>query len=217
MENEKKKILLRRGSFRCASEMADACGALFAAGAVLTLLVLVLSLFTFGDTIDMLLDTMLVVCILLVVAVGFAWLVTGSDLGCEYEARETEFEVVGPKSKREIFYYNDVKSVSYSQIRKKDRLCGYVVTIVTGVRTVSYRYVFAPTAELRDTDATPFNYLEINCGMREETKLNINHEAVIMQLESRRRVQRRKKTTQNERVAEFLEGIEQSSKRSKDE
>ena len=156
MENEKKKILLRRGSFRCASEKAEACGALFVAGLALTLIVFVLSLFTLGEMLDMLMGIMVVVCVIMLVAVLFAWIVFGSDLGCEFEARETEFEITGPKSKREIFYYNDVRSVSYTQLRKNDKLRGYVVTITTGVRNVAYRFVFSPNAEYLDTDATPF-------------------------------------------------------------
>ena len=136
-----------------------------------------------------------------------ARLVLGSGQGCEYTARETEFEVIGPKAQREIFYYSDISEVIYTPIRKKERLRGYTVAIVTGIRTVRYRFVFSPNAELLDTEHTPFYYLEVNAGLREEVQLTVNSEAVMSQFESRQRDQKKKTSTRGERAQEFFNSI----------
>lgn len=209
MADEQKKILLRRGTFYCADKNAQRCAAMFAVGLAVTAIVLILSLFSFSETTDSFFDVLLAVCAVMTVLAAAAWAVLGSGMECSYEARDTEFEVRGPKKKREIFYYNDVRKISYAQIRQKDRLRGYNVTVVTGIREVRYRFVFSPNAELLDTDATPFYFLEVNAGLREETKLAIDHGAVLSQLESRQRSQK-KKTSRSERVADFLDRIDKN-------
>ena len=209
---EEKKILQRRGSFTCSDRRAEMCGALFAAGLFMTLIVLVLSFFNLGEFWDMAVSTMFIVCVVMLVGIVLARVGFGSGQGCEFEARETEFEVRGPKSRREIFYYKDVVAVNYAQIRRHDRLRGYEVTIVTSIRQVKYRFMFSPNAEFLDTDSTPFYYLEVNSGLREETKLTVNQNAVMAQFENMQRSQKKHKVSRSERVAEFLEGIDKSSK-----
>ncbi|MGN0686648.1 MAG: hypothetical protein ACI4KA_00915 [Oscillospiraceae bacterium] len=214
MAESDRTVLLRRGSFRCANPKAELCGAALAAALMLTVVVLILSFFSFGKFIDMLIDTMLVVSIVMLLAAAIARLMMGLGHECSYEARETEFEVRGPKLRREIFYYSDVNAVSYVQIRKGGRLRGYLVTIRTGVRTIEYRYMFSPTAELLDTENTPFYYLEVNSGLRGETKLTVNADAVLSQFESMQRSQKKKhKGARNEVLADFFEGIDKSAKR----
>lgn len=210
---ETRKILRQRGTFRCADKRAEMCAALTGAGAVATLLVLLLSLFSFGEYLDMLLDIMVWVCAVMLVAAAVAWAVFGSGLECSYEARDTEFEVRGPKSRKEYFYYSDVRSVEYRQILRKGMVSGYTVAIQTGTRGIEYRFMFSPNAELRDTEHTPFYCLEVNSGLREESKLQIDPEAVLSQFESRQRSQRHDKTSKNERLADFFEGIDKQSKK----
>ena len=207
---EEKKILQRRGSFRCADKRAEYCGALCIAGAMMTVLVLVLNGFSLGEYMDSFIDAMMAACFILVIAVLSAWVFFAVGQECEFEAREDEFEIIGPKEKREIFYYNDVIAVTYSQIHKGAKLRGYNVTIVTGVRRISYRFVFSPNAEYLDTDSTPFYYLEVNSGLREETKLAVDHEAVLSHFESKRRGQKKGKNAKSERTAELLEDIDKT-------
>ena len=45
---------------------------------------------------------------------------------------------------------------------------GYLVTITTGVREVTYRYLYGDDKRNRRMEDSPFYYLEYNCGLCEK-------------------------------------------------
>ena len=205
--SEERKVLQRRGSFTCASRAAEICGTVSLSSLIFAAAVLVLCLLDFGGAVGGALWAILFVCLGAFAAGLIARLVLGSGQGCEFEARETDFEVRGPRAQHEIFYYSDVADVMYVPFYRKERLRGYAVTITTGIRTVRYRFIFSPNAELLDTEHTPFYYLEVNSGLREEEQLTVNADAVLSQFESRQREHKKKKSTRAERAQDFFNSI----------
>lgn len=110
----------------------------------------------------------LVQLVLVSLAAGIAVVQAFLNIGreCEYEARETEFIVRGPGKKQEIFYYSDVRDVRFERLTRPTLLGGgYYITIETGVRTVTYRYIFSENKVQTDITGTPFYYLAVNSGI----------------------------------------------------
>ncbi len=182
MSNTEHDILLRRGTFKCAlkHEMVY----VFAAGMV-WLLITVISYFVLrlwerfphGE---------LEMGIFAIIAVAFGTLyltafnVITNGAACEYRAEKTEFMIKGPRKQTEYFYYNDVCDIKYEPMKLHGRVRGYVVTIITGVREVEYRYIFGENKIMTEIDDTPFYYLAVNSGLiqHEERPSGITMEQV---------------------------------------
>ncbi len=99
---------------------------------------------------------------------AFAYAIISSGGLCYYSAGETEFTIKGPGKKQEIFYYNDVYEVRYDPIKLLFFDRGYLVTITTGVREITYRYLYGDGKRNRRIEDSPFYYLEYNSGLCEK-------------------------------------------------
>lgn len=86
---------------------------------------------------------------------------------CEYRAEQTEFTIEGPARRREIFYYNDVQEVRHEPLTLYGVKRGYLITVVTGVREVQYRYIYSDRKLMTDFEDTPFYFLAVNSGLME--------------------------------------------------
>ncbi len=105
-------------------------------------------------------------------AVGFAVRTLGVAIAtigreCEYRAEQTEFVVEGPARRREIFYYNDVHEVRHEPLTLYGVKRGYLITVVTGVREIQYRYIYSDRKLMTDFEDTPFYFLAVNSGLME--------------------------------------------------
>lgn len=204
MEKMNEKVI-RRGTFRCFNKAANMCGALFMAGLLMVAVVTVLSIFDFGE-ISEIISSFFWVCIGLEAVVAVTWIVVSMRGDYSYEIREDEFSVTAPNGDTEYFFYSDIQSVDYIPINKgKDK--GYTVKITTGMRTVRYQFVFGYRAENTDTSATPFYYLEVRAGLREEIEEEVDKDKIMEQFERMTREQSIPKTSKAEREARFLDSI----------
>lgn len=102
------------------------------------------------------------------IIVAFAYAIISSGGLCHYSAGETEFIIKGPGKKQEVFYYNDVYEVRYEPIKLLFFNRGYIVTITTGVREITYRYLYGDGKRNRRIEDSPFRYLEYNSGLCEK-------------------------------------------------
>ena len=94
----------------------------------------------------------------------WAFLCMGRE--CSYSAHETEFVVEGPGKRREVFYYCDVVDITYERWNRPGPASnGYIVKITTGVRTVTYRYIFGDRRIDETFEGTPFYVLAVNSGL----------------------------------------------------
>ncbi len=197
--------VIRRGTFRCFNKAQNMCGALFVAGLLMVLLVTILCIFDFGE-LSGYISTLFKVVLGLEVLVAVIWIVVSMRGDYSYEIREDEFSVTAPNGETDYFFYNDVQSVDYAPINKgRDK--GYTVTITTGVRTVKYQFIFGYNAENTDTADTPFYYLEVKAGLREEIVEEIDKEKIMEQFERMSREQSNPKASKAEREAKFLDSI----------
>ncbi len=197
--------VIRRGTFRCFNKAQNMCGALFVAGLLMVALVTILCIFDLGE-ISEYITSLFWVVLGLEAVVAVTWIVVSMRGDYSYEIREDEFSVTAPNGDTEYFFYNDVQSVDYAPINKgKDR--GYTVSITTSVRTVKYQFIFGYNAENTDTAATPFYYLEVKAGLREEIVENVDKEKIMEQFERMAREQSLPKTSKAEREARFFDSI----------
>ncbi len=204
MEKMNEKTI-RRGTFRCFNKAQNMCGALFAAGFLMVALVTILCIFDFGE-ISEYITSLFWVALGLEVLVAVIWIVVSMRGDYSYEIREDEFSVTAPNGDTEYFFYSDVRSVEYAPINKgKDR--GYTVSITTGVRMVKYQFIFGYNAENTDTAATPFYYLEVKAGLREEIAEEVDKDKIMEQFERMAREQSNPKASKAEREAKFLDSI----------
>lgn len=196
--------LIRKGSFNCASQLAEKLKLLFIVGAICTVTVLIIFAIPLGEDINALFGTLTVVCLVMTVLLGIAWAVLGADRIYEYEALETEFVVKDKDGAEEIFYYSDVRDIEYIPMRYGKNRSGYIVNIVTGIKTVSYRCAFSDNKFFLDPEGTPFHYLAVNCGLAQpEEKRQVNPDAIMEQFESMQRAQSRKKGVKS--VEQFMD------------
>ncbi len=188
-ENEK---LLRKGEFRCARN-SERIMLLFIMGLIFTVGVIVLSCLDLGEM-NYMLDTMVGVCIFMLICLAIVWAVAASDKVYHYEALETEFVVTDSNGKKEIFYYTDIKDIVYCPFGATGKKHGYKVTISTGVRDIVYNYVFSENKFFTEPEGTPFYYLAYNAGLADSTPKNIvNAKAILERFESEQRLQQRTK------------------------
>ncbi len=204
MEKINEKVI-RRGTFRSFNKAANKCGALFVAGLLMLALVTILCIFDLGE-ISEYITTLFWVVLGLEAVVAVTWLVVSMRGDYSYEMREDEFSVTAPNGETEYFFYNDVQSVEYKPLNYgKDK--GYTIKITTGMRTVTYQFVFGYRAENTDTSATPFYYLEVKAGLREEVVEKVDKDRIMEQFERMTREQSLPKTTKAEREARFFDSI----------
>ncbi len=118
----------------------------------------------------------------LVFGVFFAFVLMGRK--AEYRAEETEFEVKGPGSKTEYFYYSDVQDVDFKPFKLFGNHRGYIVTVTTGIRTIEYRCVFSENKVFKDISGNPFYYLALNSGIITSEKPEVDSDGVESMFES---------------------------------
>lgn len=196
-----------RGSFRTVNKVQSLCGAFLAAGLLMIALVVIGCIFDFGDEVNSIVVSLFFVCLGLEAAVAVVWVVAGLRGEHSYEVRDNEFSVTAPNGSEEIFYYSDVKNVDYTAFRKgKSR--GYTVKITTGIRSVTYQFLFGVNAEKFDTSATPFFQLEVNAGLREPMPVvEVDKEAIMEQFEQLSRDQKMGKAKGADREMLLMEEI----------
>ncbi len=212
MSNES-KLIRRKGSFKCVSGAIRVFSVLLLAVAFALAAVFVISLFNFGSDINLIIRR--ISAVLIVVEGALVAVRVIASLGREYtyEAGDTDFVVTDSYGEKEYFYYNDVSEVKYTEITRKDNICGYVVEIITGFRAVKYRFHFGSNAENVSTAATPFYCLEVNAGLREPENLPADSGQIMAQFERMQHHQdiERKKSTRSERESRLLESIQNNN------
>lgn len=205
-----------RGSFRTVNKVQSLCVTFLAAGLLMIALVVIGCMFDFGDDVNSIVTSLFFICLGLEALAALVWFVAGFRGDHTYEVRNTEFSVTAPNGSKEIFYYSDVKNVDYTAFRKgKSR--GYTVKITTGIRSVTYQFLFGVNAEKFDTSATPFFQLEVNAGLREPmTAVEVDKDMIMQQFEQMSREQRIGKAKGAEREKLLMEEIKRSSAKSEE-
>lgn len=203
--------IVRKGTFRCYNKAQNVCGTFFAAGLLMLAAVTVLCIFDFGELSGYISRLFWVVALLEAIA-AVTWIVVSMRGDYSYEIRENEFSVTAPNGETEYFFYSDIQSVDYQPL-KKGRDKGYTVVITTSVRTVKYQFVFGYNAENTDTSDTPFYYLEIRAGLREEIADEIDKEGIMAQFERMTREQSISRVPKAEREARFFDSITQEKQK----
>lgn len=204
-ENEKiKKPIVRRGSFRVGYKNEDRLVILCAAGAFLCLCMFIAGLIIFGAP-DSFLSFMggvfwiipSVMCVILIPVIVYG-------RNCAYFAGEKEMELITPKGS-EYIYYSDISEVIYKHMTLFGKPRGYFITIVTGVRDFSFRYLIDRNSELNEPKHTPFYLLELNSGLKQPEPKDPELSAAVMaqfalmqeKQEDRLSKKRKKKTWEN--------------------
>ena len=201
--NESTKPQTRRGSFRVGYKNEGRLIALCIAGVVLCLCMLVVGLVLFGAPDDFL-DFMgsvfwiipAVVCLILIPVIVYG-------RNCSYFAGEKEIEIISPNGS-EYIYYSEISEVIYKHFTLFGKPRGYLVTVVTGVRDFSYRYLFS-SPEQTEPKHTPFFLLEINAGLKQPEQTDPEFAAAVLaqfdlmkeKQEDRLSRKRKKKTWEN--------------------
>lgn len=180
MENEKssEKKLVRRGSFRVAYNNEDklVIGCIIAA--LLCLCMMVTGLVMFGAPQDLLgfMSSVFWVIPAVVCVVCIPVILYGRR--CTYTANETELEAKTSKGS-EFLYYSEVSEVIYKPMYLFGKERGFLVTIVTGIRDITFRYIF-DNEDLHKPEHTPFYLLELNAGLRQPEEEDPEFAAAIM-------------------------------------
>lgn len=201
-ENEKKPSV-RRGSFRVGYNNEGRLVILCAAGAFLCMCMFIVGLIFFGAP-DSFISFMggvfwiipAVLCLLIIPVIFYG-------RNCTYHAGEREMEIVSPKGS-DYLYYSDISEVIYKQTLLFGKPRGYNVTVVTGVRDFSFRYLI-DSPELNDPKHTPFYLLELNAGLKRPEPNDPELSAAVMaqfalmqeKQEDRLSKKRKKKTWEN--------------------
>lgn len=203
--------IVRKGTFRCYNKAQNVCGTFFAAGLLMLAAVTVLCIFDFGEVSEYL-SRLFWVVVLLEVTAAVTWIVVSMRGDYSYEIRENEFSVTAPNGDTEYFFYGDIQSVDYEPLNKgRDK--GYTVLITTSVRKVKYQFVFGYNAENTDSSATPFYYLEVRAGLREEVAEEIDKDGIMKQFERMSREQNASRLPKAEREARFFDSITQEKQK----
>ncbi len=198
------KPLVRRGSFRVGYKNEDRLIIMCIAGAVLCLCMFVAGLVLFGAP-DSFLSFMggvfwmipAVLCFIMIPVIIYG-------RNCTYYAGEKEMEAVTPQGS-EYLYYSDVSEVIYKPMILFGKKRGYFVTVVTGVRDITFRYLMDSRSELNEPKHTPFYLLELNAGLKQPEQADPDLAAAVMaqfavmqeKQEDRLSKKRKKKTWEN--------------------
>lgn len=205
-----------RGSFRTVNKLQSLCGTFLAAGLMMIALVVIGCIFDFGDEANSIVVSLFFVCLGLETVAAVVWFIAGLRGEHRYEIRDTEFSVIAPNGSEEIFYYSDVKNVDYTAF-KKGKSRGYTVKITTGIRSVTYQFLFGVNAEKFDTSATPFFELEVKAGLREPIPVvEVDKDAIMEQFEQMSRDQKMGKAKGEDREKLLMEEIKRSSAKSEE-
>ncbi len=176
-ENNEKKFV-RRGSFRVAyrNEGGLVIGCII--GAVLCFVMFIVGLVLFGAPQDFLGFMSSVFWIIPAVLCLICIPVIIYGRNCTYSAGDTELETKTPRGS-EYLYYSDISEVIYKPIYLFRRERGFLVTVVTGVRDFTFRYIFGGD-ELHKPEHTPFYILELNSGLRKPEEADPELKAAIL-------------------------------------
>lgn len=204
LSKDEKKPLIRRGSFRVGYGNEDKLVIMCAVGAGLCLCMFIVGLVLFGAP-DSFLGFMgtffwlipAVVCLICIPVIIYG-------RRCSYYAGEKELEAVTPHGS-DYLYYSDISEVIYKPTTLFGRKRGYHVTVVTGVRDFTYRYIFDRNDENTEPKHTPFYILEINSGLKQPDESDPELAAAVMaqfavmqeKQEDRLSKKRKKKTWEN--------------------
>lgn len=199
LENEQeRKTLIRRGSFRVGYKNEDKLILMCIIGVVLCLGMFVTGLILFGAP-DSFLSFMggvfwivpAVVCAVLIPVISYG-------RRCDYYAADKEMETVTPGGS-DYLYYSDISEVIYKPMTLFGKPRGYFITVVTGVRDFTFRYLIERGSELDQPKHTPFYILELNAGLKQpepedpELKAAIMSQFAVMQEKQEDRLSRRRK------------------------
>lgn len=203
-KNTEQKTLVRRGSFRVGYKNEGRLIAMCIVGAVLCLCMFIAGLILFGAP-DSFLSFMggvfwivpAVVCAVLIPVIVYG-------RRCDYYAAENEMETITPAGS-DYLYYSDISEVIYKPMTLFGKRRGYFVTVVTGVRDFTFRYLVNRDSELDQPEHTPFYLLELNAGLKQpepedpELSAAIMSQFAVMQekQEDRLSKRRKKKTWEN--------------------
>ncbi len=172
------KKLVRRGSFRTAYNNEDKLIIICAAGAVLCVAMFIVGLSVFGEPEDFLgfMSSVFWIIPAVVCVVCIPVVVYGRN--CTYNAGETELELNTPHGS-DYLYYSDISEVVYKPMYLFKKQRGFLVTVVTGVRDFTFRYIF-DGEDLKKPEHTPFYLLEVNSGLRQPETGDSELSAAIM-------------------------------------
>lgn len=205
LENKQgQKALVRRGSFRIGYKNEDKLIIFCIVGAALCLCMFVVGLIMFGapDSFISFMGGVFWIVPAVVCAVMIPVIIYGRR--CDYYTAETEMETVMPGGS-DYLYYSDISEVIYKPMTLFGKPRGYFITVVTGVRDFTFRYLVDRGSELDQPKHTPFYILELNAGLRQpepddpELKAAIMSQFAVMQekQEDRLSKRRKKKTWEN--------------------
>ena len=180
-KDNKSKKLLRRGSFRCARRheliYVMIILGIGVGNAVFWFFALNLHRILFGgnhgyfehifEHIDTLMEVYLLLIQVGIIVLSPFFVIATHGTSCEYAAEETEFVIKGPGKQTEYFYYDDIVSMNWEELKLFGLKRGYHVVIETGVRTIEYRYIYGKNKLLTGFEDTPFYFLAVNCGLVE--------------------------------------------------
>ena len=96
------------------------------------------------------------------------WIVRIAHTGVtyRYEADDKEFRIYEPKGHTEILYYPDITSVGYDPMYYLNgKVRGYVVTITTKYRILTYSYIFSGNRLYKTPEGSPFYIIEERAGL----------------------------------------------------
>lgn len=197
VKSTENKAIIRKGTFKIAPK-AEKPMLLFLMGLVCCAIVLVLSFIDLGEYANSLIGIMLWVCLVMDLCAGILWLAMRSEKEYRFECLESEFVVTNDRGGREIFYYSDVRDISFDRFKSGISRLGYVVTITTGIRTVQYRCIAAGGRE-----NTPFFWLGVNAGLLEAIpEIPVDKELILQQFETMQKEQIKKKGSKRIKSAE---------------
>ena len=174
---EEREKMLNKGEFKCAYDHEMIFLAIIGVVLVVSLIAALPFLLFAADFLGgrHVVDTLLALLLPFYLVFGTIFAVIMSGRTCHYDAGETEFVITGPGKRKEYFYYDDVHDIRTEELKLFGKKRGYIVTISTGVRDISYRYVFGKNKVFTGIDATPFYYLGINSGLYVKTRPDLGN------------------------------------------
>lgn len=203
-ENNEKKPLVRRGSFRVGYGNEEKLIIMCIVGAVLCLCMFVVGLVLFGapesfmgfmSSVFWIIPA--VMCLVFIPVIFYG-------RRCSYYAGNTELEAITPRGS-DYLYYSDISEVIYKPTTLFGKRRGYHVTVVTGVRDFTYRFIFDRSDDQFEPKHTPFYILEVNAGLKQPEQADPELSAAVMaqfalmqeKQEDRLSKKRKKKTWEN--------------------
>lgn len=203
-ENNEKKPMIRRGSFRVSYGSEEKLIIMCAVGAGLCICMFIMGLVLFGAPVDFMsfMGSVFwiipaVICLVFIPVIFYG-------RRCSYYAGGTEFEAVTPRGS-DYLYYSDISEVIYKPTTLFGKQRGYYVTVVTSLRDFTYRYIFDRSDDHREPKHTPFYILELNAGLKQPEQTDPELAPAVMaqfavmkeKQEDRRSKKRKKKTWEN--------------------